>query len=185
MSGRDFRFMRLCLYDASNWRTVRPSSRLRGNGPWTRSDRRRRRGMGGGSSGVGFSRLLDHGRGRGRHVLFRREHGARQRRHALRRQRHEPERVEPCEAVHQIVNLLIPQDDSEAEASLVAMMHGFNNPRPNVLKFYEGALKALKADGPRSSAAAAAGSFASPIAGRRNRSDKCEDRSFARLDFPL
>ncbi len=55
--------------------------------------------------------------------------------------------VPPDEAVQQIANLLIPQDDPEAEASLVVMVHGFNNPRPNVLKFYEGALEALRADG--------------------------------------
>ena len=55
--------------------------------------------------------------------------------------------VPPDKAVQQIADLLIPDDDPEAEVSLVVMVHGFNNPRPNVLKFYEGALEALKGDG--------------------------------------
>jgi Putative serine esterase (DUF676) len=50
------------------------------------------------------------------------------------------------EAVKQIAGILVPPDDPGANASLVVMVHGFNNPPASVLRFYEGALKALQAD---------------------------------------
>jgi hypothetical protein len=50
------------------------------------------------------------------------------------------------DAVKEIASILVRSDDPEASASLVVMVHGFNNPAPSVLRFYEGAVEALKAD---------------------------------------
>jgi hypothetical protein len=50
------------------------------------------------------------------------------------------------DAVKQIAALLVPPDDTDTNASLVVMVHGFNNPPASVLRLYEGALKALEAD---------------------------------------
>ncbi len=53
--------------------------------------------------------------------------------------------INPDDAVRQIAQELIPQDP-EIDASLVVMVHGFNNPRENVLEFYRTAIEALEKD---------------------------------------
>jgi hypothetical protein len=54
-------------------------------------------------------------------------------------------RVDSGLAARQIAEELMQGDGSD-DASLVVMVHGFNNPRPSVLEFYQGAVKALALD---------------------------------------
>jgi hypothetical protein len=50
---------------------------------------------------------------------------------------------DPDDAVSQIAELLVPQDEPDANANLVVMVHGYNNRRESVLDFYRSAVDAL------------------------------------------
>jgi len=54
--------------------------------------------------------------------------------------------VDPDTAVKEIAEQLVPPNKPEVDANLVVMVHGFNNPREEVLKFYGAAVNALKND---------------------------------------
>jgi hypothetical protein len=54
--------------------------------------------------------------------------------------------VDPKIAARQIAERLTQGDGSDDDANLVVMVHGFNNPRPNVLEFYRTAVEALDRD---------------------------------------
>jgi len=52
---------------------------------------------------------------------------------------------DPAAAIRDIAEKLIPNEEP-GEVSLVVMAHGYNNPRPNVLAMYYGAIQALEKD---------------------------------------
>lgn len=54
--------------------------------------------------------------------------------------------IDPDKAVTAIAETLVPAGEPDVDANLVVMVHGFNNPRPSVLTFYNAALEALLAD---------------------------------------
>jgi hypothetical protein len=56
------------------------------------------------------------------------------------------EPIDSAKAVKEIAKTLVPPDELEADANLVVMVHGFNTPRRNVLKFYQAAINALAQD---------------------------------------
>ncbi len=54
--------------------------------------------------------------------------------------------IDPDTAVKEIAQTLVPPDKPATDANLVVMVHGFNNPPDEVLKFYGSAVEALKKD---------------------------------------
>jgi hypothetical protein len=54
--------------------------------------------------------------------------------------------IKPSDAIKQIAQQLAPKDAPDVDANLIVMVHGFNNPRKNVLKFYNTAIQALAND---------------------------------------